>query len=490
MTARRKRGDDPHPSEPIPTPAVQSVDRTLPHNLDAERSVLGAIITHNEAFEVATEILSDRDFYRDAHARIYRALERLIERKVDVDFVTLKEELGRVGELDDVGGPGYISSLSDGMPRSSNVKFYANIVREKGRLRGLIYAANKTLSDAYEAEDTVDAILERADRSLLDLGTESGGRMRSLAEMVPDLFKRIEYRVEHKGELTGVDIGFASINQETLGLQAGDLNIIAARPSIGKTAFEINSALYGAMGPHRVKTAMFSLEMTEVQLMDRIVATIAGVDAMRVRSGMLGALDLQAVGLAMAKMGELPIHVDDRVGLKPSEIRATCRRLKAEEGLDHVIVDYGQLVKPEGLRPGANRNEQLEMIATRLKDLAGELLIPVTMLSQLSRANEKRPDPKPKLSDLRESGALEQIAALVAFLHRKNHREGGTTQFIIEKQRNGPTGTVNLTFNRDTQTFTDGGEDPPEPERKPRKKTTSKRGAGPLVDEPPLGDED
>ncbi len=466
---------------------MAAAERTLPHNLEAERSVLGAVLTHNATFDIAREILHRGDFYRDAHARVWDAIARLVdERKSEVDFVTLKEELARAGNLDEVGGPAYIASLADGVPRSTNVRHYAGIVKDKSRLRQIIYTANRALADAYEGADPAEEILHRADAAFLDLEEGTGARLRSLAEGAGELFRRIEYRVEHKGELTGIDTGFESINGETLGWQRDDLNVVAARPSIGKTAFILNSVINGARAPKPVRTAVFSLEMKEIDLHDRIIATLAGVDAMRIRSGQLGAMDLERVGRAIGVFAELPIFIDERVGLTVEQIRSAARRMQAEHGLDHVVVDYGQLIRGSSERRNASRNEEMTDIVTKLKNLAGELHVPVMMISQLTRANEKRPDPRPRLSDLRESGAIEQVAALVAFLHRKNHREGGTTEFVIAKQRNGPTGTVNLTFDRDLQTFTDGGEplaDDPPKVSKPRKRKAAARRPGPLVDD-------
>lgn len=455
MTTRRKR--------------VDPAERTLPHNLDAERSVLGAILVHNDAYDTAAQQLQGAHFYRDAHRRIWEAMRILIdERKIVADFVTLREELTKRQELDEVGGPAYLSSLADGVPRATNVRYYASIVRDKAMLRDLIFAANRILTAAYEGEQEPPDLLRSADRALLAIATHGlrdgmlplNARLRAVTE-------RLEYRVAHKGELTGVDTGFDSINGETLGWQPGDLIIIGARPSIGKTAFMLNSILAAVRG-HR-RAAVFSLEMTRAQLEDRILAILAGIDAQRIRSGHIAGLEYPRIAEAFEVMHGLPLAIDDTSRVTMAEIRAICRRLKAEEGLDLVVVDYIQLVPGTLDRRGSTRNDEVTDIATRGKDLAKELGVPILILSQLTRANEKRPDPRPKLSDLRESGSLEQIADVVAFLHRRHHRESGTTNFIIEKQRNGPTGSCNLTFDRDTQTFTDGGVEPPEPEKSPRK---------------------
>lgn len=468
--------------EPSPEDGIDA--RTLPHNLEAERSVLGAILVHNDAYELAAQVLSSKHFYRDAHRRIFAAIARLIdERHGAVDFVTLKEELARTSELDEVGGPAYIASLADGVPRATNVTYYAGIVCEKALLRDVIYACNTILTAAYEAEDPAADILQRADTALLALcnGTAQDAVL-ELPARLPEIFKRIEHRVEHKGELTGITTGFPSIDAETLGWQRGDLIVIAARPSIGKTAFALNTAVAAGRAGHRV--LIFSIEMRKTQLEDRLLASLAGVDAARIRSGQLGGVDYRRISEALEMMANLPITLDDRRGLTVAEIRAACRRQRADRGLGLVAIDYVQLMPGSLERRGATRNEEVTDISRRVKTMAEELNVPVLLLSQLSRASEKRPDPRPKLSDLRESGSLEQDGDIVAFLHRRHHRESGTTAFILEKQRNGPTGALNLTFDRDTQTFTDGGEDPPEPA--PRK---GKRQAPPAEPDSRLPDD-
>lgn len=295
--------------------------------------------------------------------------------------------------------------------------------------------------------------------------------MQSLRTSAPALYTDLEWRVAHKGELTGIDTGYPSINELTLGWQHGDLIVIGARPSIGKTTFVLNSAVHAATAGKRV--AVFSLEMRRIQLEYRIVAQLSQIPLSRILGGHIGDVDYPHISHALGLMAELPLEIDDRSGQNFWDVRGACRRLKAEGGLDAVIVDYVQLMPGSLERRGATRNEEITDISRRFKVLADELEVPIILLSQLTRENEKRTDPRPKLSDLRESGALEQDADIVAFLHRKNHREGGVTNFIIEKQRNGPTGTVNLTLVRDVTTFLDGGEEPVEP--KPEPEPTKKR---------------
>jgi replicative DNA helicase len=441
-------------------------ERTLPHNLEAERSVLGAILVDNSAFELASREIKADDFYRDAHRRIYSAIVYLVdERRVVVDFVTLKEELGRRNEIDEVGGPAYIASLADGVPRATNTAYYARIVREKATLRNLIYAANKILKSAYECDEEPEDLLRTADRLIVDVTNGHGkGRLESVRDSISPLMRDLEYRIEHRGELTGVPTGFDSVNLETMGWQPGDLIIIAARPSIGKTTFVVNSLVSASEAGKR--TVLFSLEMRKKQLHYRLLSHLSGVDLSRIISGAVGSVDYAKISAALERMHALDLHIDDRSGQTYWDIRAQCRRLKAEHGLDLVAIDYVQLMAGSLERKGANRNEEVTDISRRLKILADELGVPILLLSQLSRAGSKRSDPRPQLSDLRESGSLEQDADVVAFLHRKNHKEGGYTEFILEKQRNGPTGSLALTFHKETSTFVDGGDPPPAPERK------------------------
>ena len=467
MTRKRSEPDDGFVNE-----------RTLPANLEAERSILGAILLHPEGFDRATPVVAARDFFRDAHKRIFASMCRLTERHAAIDFVTLKDDLGRHSELDDVGGPAYITALVDGVPRSTNIEHYAQVVKEKATLRGLITAAGKILSDAYEAADPAADQLARADKLLVDLQAgHEGGRMVDLRASSRRLLVDLEQRVAHKGELIGLDTGFTSINDLTFGWQAGDMIVIAARPSIGKTTFALNSALAGAKAGKRV--AVFSLEMRHAQLEYRALSHLSGVPLTRVLSGYVPDAAWNPLSTAMLLMENLNVHIDDRAGQSAWDIRTACRRLKAEGGLDLVVIDYVQLMPGALERRGATRNEEVTDISRRIKALAGDYNVPVLLLSQLNRAADARSDPRPKLSDLRDSGALEQDADLVCFLHRKNHRESGVTQFIMEKQRNGPTGTVNLTIDRDTTTFTDGGEEPAQapPEDAPKQAGMFKRRA-------------
>lgn len=445
MTRRREQ-------PPMMSPEME---RTLPHNLEAERSVLGVILVDNSAYEMASQTITGRDFFRDAHRRIFDAIAFLVdERHVVVDFVTLKEELMRRGELDDVGGPAYVASLADGVPRATNIVYYTGIVKDKSALRDLIYAANKILTDAYAAEEPAVDVLRRADLALLDVqNAHVSARMSELKDSVSGLFADFEDRVARRGQLIGIDTGFKSVNELTFGWQAGDLVVIAARPSMGKTTFVMNSAIAGARCGKRV--AFFSLEMRKRQLEYRILSSLSGVACTRLLSGFIGGPEYPNISTAFEQLAALRLFIDDRARQTVHEIRSACRRIKAEGGLDLIVIDYVQLMPGTLQRKGATRNEELTDISRRLKVLADEVSAPIILLSQLRRLEARR---RPHLEDLRESGALEQDSDIVGFLYRGDHRAGGITEFILAKQRNGPTGTVKLAFERDTLTFTDAGE--------------------------------
>jgi replicative DNA helicase len=446
--------------------------QTLPHNLEAERSVLGAIMVHNPGLDLID--LAPEDFYRSAHRQIYDAIIRLAAQRQAIDTLTVKIELERVAQLDECGGPVYIAALSDGVPRSTNVQFYAAIVREKAQLRSVIFTCNRLMSSAYVAEERAGDLLLEADRSLLNLQTHgTKSNLVSMRAGVTELFKDLEYRLEHRGEVSGVVTGFDNINRLTGGWGGGDMVILGARPSIGKTSFVVNTAIASAQSG--AKIGFFSFEMKRRQLEYRILSHLSGINSMRLLSGHVGSKDQEVLGPALAQLSELPIWIDDSSSLNVWDIRAACRRMKAEHGLDLVIIDYVQLIADPPLdRRGASRNDYMTETSRRLKLTAGELNVPILVLSQLNRANDKRPDPKPRLSDLRDSGSLEQDADLVCFLHRKDHREGGFTEFMLAKARNGPTGTANLDFHPETTTFHEWQGEPPVEAPKAAKKTKAR----------------
>src|SRR5438093_9328864 len=435
-------------------------DRTRPRNLEAERSVLGAILLHNDAFNLAAELIDSKDFYRDAHRRIFDKMVRLAERGGAIDLVTLKEELGRSGDLDEVGGPAYITALVDGVPRSMNVEHYARIIKEKATLRNLIFSANKILATAYGAEEDADVILDQAEHAIFAIADDKVRdgfvSLRDLAQSSLDTIERLHSRKEL---ITGVPTGFTDLDELTSGLQPSDLIIVAARPSMGKTSLVLNVAQHA--GTKTAKTVgMFSLEMSKEQLFLRLLTSEARIDAHRLRRGFLGERDWGRLSQAIGTLSEAKIFIDDSPSIGVLEMRAKCRRLAAEHDLDLVVVDYIQLMQGRGRFE--NRTLELASISRSMKGLAKELRVPIVVLSQLSRAPESRSDHRPQLSDLRESGALEQDADVVIFIYREDlyvdktqppADSQGMAELIVAKQRHGPTGLVKLAFIRDFTRF-------------------------------------
>jgi replicative DNA helicase len=440
-----------------------ATERPLPHNLEAERSVLGAILIHNEAFNHAAEVLEPRDFFRDAHRRIFEKMVQLSERNEAIDLVTLKEALTRSRELDEVGGPAYITALVDGLPRATNVEYYARIVKEKATLRNLIFASNKILASAYEAEDDPDVILDGAEHAIFSIAEN---RVRegfiSMRDLAHQSFETIEQAHARKELITGVPSGFRNLDELTSGFQRGDLVIVAARPSVGKTALVLNVAQHVGTKEYngRKRTVgIFSLEMSKEQLFLRMLTSEANIDGHRLRTGFLLEKDWGRLSHALGTLSETKIYIDDTPGIGVLEMRAKARRLMAEHGLDLLIVDYVQLMQARGRFD--NRTLELGAISRSLKGLAKELNIPILVISQLSRAPESRSDHRPLLSDLRESGALEQDADVVVLLFRADQypdakpEEQGIAELNIAKQRNGPTGLVKLAFIREQTRFAD-----------------------------------
>jgi replicative DNA helicase len=438
--------------------SVAAAARVLPHNLEAEKSVLGAILIQNEAFNSAAELIDAKDFYRDAHRRIFDKMVALNERGLAIDFVTLKEELARTGELDEVGGPAYVAALVDGVPRSANVGYYARIVKEKATLRNLIHSASRIVTTAYEAEQDPDLLLDEAERSIFEIAE---GRVRpgfvAVRDLVQGSFATIEKLQQHKGAVTGVPTGFADLDALTSGLQPGDLVLIAARPSMGKTSLVLNIAAH--VGCRAGLTAgVFSLEMAKEQLFLRLLTAEARIDAHRFRSGFLNDKDYDRISHTLGVLSEARIYIDDTPSIGVLEMRAKARRLMAEHGLHLLIIDYIQLMQGRGRFD--NRTQELGAISRSLKILAKELNIPIVALSQLSRAPEARTDGRPQLSDLRESGALEQDADVVILIYREevykpNDENQGVAQLIVAKQRNGPTDTVKVAFLKEYTRFED-----------------------------------
>jgi replicative DNA helicase len=442
-------------------PDVAAPDRTLPHNLEAEKSVLGAILINNDAFNHAAELIDSRDFFRDAHRRIFDKMVALSERGDAIDLVTLKEELQRASELEQVGGPAYIASLADGVPRTANVEHYARIIKEKATLRNLIHSANRILSTAYEAEQDADLILDSAEKAIFEIAED---RIREgfvpLRDLVQSSFATIEKLQQHKGMVTGVPTGFVDLDEMTSGLQPSDLVLVAARPSMGKTSFVLNVAQH--VGIHTDMTVgFFSLEMSKEQLFMRMLTSEARIDAHRFRSGYLSEKDYGRLSHALGTLAEARVFIDDTASIGVLEMRAKARRLQAEHGLNLLIIDYIQLMQGRGRFE--SRQQELASISRSLKGLAKELNVPIVALSQLSRAPETRSDHRPQLSDLRESGALEQDADVVMFIFREdqyrtsegqpNQDAAGIAEIIVGKQRNGPTGVAKLAFIKEHTRF-------------------------------------
>jgi replicative DNA helicase len=434
-------------------PPATTTDRTLPHNLEAEKCVLGAVLINNHAFNQAAEVIDAEDFYRHAHPRIFETMVGLTDRSEPVDLVTLKDALTKSGELDEVGGPAYIASLTDGVPRTANVEYYARIVKEKSTLRRLIQASSDILGRAYDADEDADVLLDEAERSIFQIAEH---RMRSgfvsLASLVDGGYQLIDQLQQHRGLVTGVPTGFTELDEMTSGFQKSDLIIVAARPSMGKTSFVLNIALHCGIEAGK-SVGIFSLEMSKDQLFMRMLTSEARVDAHRFRGGYLGDQDYDRLVGAFGRLHDAKVFIDDTPSAGILEMRAKARRLKLEHGLDLIVIDYLQLMQGRGRFD--NRQQELAAISRSLKILAKELDVPIVALSQLSRASESRSNHRPQLSDLRESGALEQDADVVLFIYREemytnegepNPESEGVAEIIIGKQRNGPIGDVRLAF--------------------------------------------
>ncbi len=422
-----------------------------PQNIEAEQSILGGILLENSAINSALEILSKNDFYSEAHRRIFSVIVELSERNEPVDIITISNALKDKNMLDSVGGSAYIASLVDNVPSAANVANYAKIVKEKAILRGLISSATDIINSCYETGSDVDLVLDKAEHSIFEI---SENKVRPsffpIREIVKDSFRSIEDLFARKDLITGVPTGFEKIDDLTSGLQKSELIIIAGRPSMGKTAFALNIAQYAAL-EGQTPAAIFSLEMSKEQLAFRLLASDAKVDSQRLRKGFLGETDWPKLTTAAGRLSEAPIFIDDTAAITVLEMKAKSRRLKADQGLGLIIVDYIQLMRSGSYRE--SREQEISEISRSLKALAKELNVPVVALSQLNRKVEDRTNRRPQMADLRESGAIEQDADVIAFIYRDevynksdDNPEKGIAEIIIAKQRNGPTGTVKLAF--------------------------------------------
>jgi len=441
--------------------------RTLPHNLDAERSVLGAILLDNAAVNPAGETLIPEDFYGEAHRVVFEAMVALSEDNSAIDPVTVAERLERSSQLERAGGLGYLSTLMDGLPRALNVAQYARIVKDKASLRNLISSANAIITSAMVGEEDTDDIIDEAERRIFEIAEDKVKRgFLSIQDLAGETMKQLEELHERREFITGVPTGFKRLDTMTAGLQPGDLIIIAGRPSMGKTALALNIAQHVALR-HGGSVGIFSLEMSTQQLIRRLMSSEAQVDNHKLATGFLSDKDLNDLLNALQYLASAKIFVDDTANPSLLEMRSKARRLKAEHGLDLLIIDYLQLMS---LGRFENRNLEIGAISRALKGLAKELELPVIALSQLSRAPEARSEHRPQLSDLRESGNLEQDADVVSFIYREevynpDPAVQGTAELIIAKQRNGPIGTVPLAFLKQYTAFKDRDDrdDPGEP---------------------------
>jgi replicative DNA helicase len=449
------------------------LDRGLPASAEAERAILGAILLDNSSYPQASEFLRAEDFSLDSHRRIYLRMMELAETGRAIDFVTLTEQLGQHKEIESVGGVAYVTSLTDGLPRVKNIEQYVKIVKDKALLRGLIHAATSAIQKAYEQEAPAEEIVDAAESEIFKVAEQRIGRgFQGVQEIVKQSFGSIDKLYEQGQRITGLETHFTEFDNKTSGLQKSDLIIIAARPSMGKTALAINIAENAAVLDNKV-VGVFSLEMSRESLLMRLLCSQARVDSHKLRTGFLGRDDYNQLVTALAGLIEAPIFIDDTPGISVSEMRAKCRRLQQAQGrLDLIVVDYLQLVAgaPTGTaRRYENRTQEVSAISRGLKGLAKEMRCPVLALSQLSRAPENRTgNNRPQLADLRESGAIEQDADVVAFIFREEvyKRDDpdleGKAELIIAKQRNGPTGTVHLAFvGRSTRFENVTGEEPP-----------------------------
>jgi replicative DNA helicase len=420
-------------------------ERVMPHSLDSERSVLGSVLIDNEAYAVAANILRPEMFYRDGHQRIWRHIGRLHEAGTPMDILTVKESLASAGELDDAGGYAYVAGLIDGVPRATNVEAYSRTVRDKFSLRRSILGAMKVIDAAYAGAESADEVIDQAERYVMDLSRETiAGDFVLADDWARELYGQIEHAHTMKQAVTGVPTGFPKLDLRTRGFQPADLIFIAARPSVGKTSLMMQIASHAS---ESTMTGVVSLEMKRRDVGFRLVSTEARVNLHGLQTGFLGSGDYERVGNALSRLGSKKLAIDDASGLTDAQLRARVRRFSSRYGLGIVFVDYLQLLTGE---KSENRNLEVSKMSRGLKGLAKDLNIPVVLLSQLNRDNEKT-NRRPRLSDLRDSGSLEQDADVVLLLHRpqqhedgEGYKDGEKAELIIAKQRNGPTGIIDL----------------------------------------------
>jgi len=434
---------------------AEVTEKIPPQALEAEQAVLGAMLLSREAVDVAIEILSDSFFYRPAHRRIFKAIIDLYDNNEPADIITVSHELNNRGQLEDIGGRAYLAGLTEATPGIANIEHHANIVLEKATLNRLIESANTILSKVYDQTQNVDDLLDSAEHEIFSIKEEKlKGTFVPLGDILPETFKQIEQYSQREGFLTGVPSGFSSLDELTSGFQKSDLIVIASRPSVGKTALSLNIAEHLAVD-NKVPTIIFSLEMSKEQLAQRLLCSRARISSHLMRTGKLADQQWTNLSIAVGPLSEAPIFIDDTPSMTVLEMRAKARRLKSRENIGMIVIDYLQLI--QGPRSAESRQQEISFISRSLKAMARELSVPVIALSQLSRQVELRgKDARPQLSDLRESGAIEQDADVVIFIHRPRDEEGhwGTeAEILLAKQRNGPTGKLDLVFVKDYARF-------------------------------------
>ncbi|MCP1095969.1 replicative DNA helicase [Bacillaceae bacterium OS4b] len=435
----------------------QFQDRIPPQNIEAEQAVLGAIFLEPSSLTVTSEVLIPEDFYRSSHQKIFNVMLKLNDEGKAVDLITVTEELAATKNLEEVGGVSYLSELAGSVPTAANIEYYARIVEEKSLLRRLIRTATNIAQEGYSREDEVEELLGEAEKTIMEVAQrKNSGSFQNIKDVLVATYDNIEILTTRKGDVTGIPTGFAELDRMTAGFQRNDLIIVGARPSVGKTAFALNIAQNVATKTEE-NVAIFSLEMGAEQLVMRMLCAEGNINAQNLRTGSLTDEDWRKLTMAMGSLSNAGIYIDDTPGVRIGEIRSKCRRLKQEHGLGMILIDYLQLIQGDG-RSGDNRQQEVSEISRSLKALARELKVPVIALSQLSRGVEQRQDKRPMMSDIRESGSIEQDADIVAFLYRddyydKESENKNIIEIIIAKQRNGPVGTVSLAFVKEYNKF-------------------------------------
>ncbi|HTZ11902.1 MAG TPA: replicative DNA helicase, partial [Candidatus Margulisiibacteriota bacterium] len=427
--------------------AETALDKIPPQSLEAEMAVLGSMLLEEDAISIACESISSDYFYKDAHRKIFEAISNLYALNKAVDLITLTDELKRTGLLEEIGGVSYLTSLANAVPTAANVGHYVSIVKEKSILRTLITNATRIVSLCYESEGNIDQVVDNAEKFIFEVSDKkTQGTYIPLKEIVKDSIETIDLLYQKKAHVTGIPTGYIDFDIKTAGLQQSDLIVVAGRPSMGKSAFALGIAEYAGV-VEKIPLAMFSLEMSKEQLVQRMLCSHARVDAHKVRTGYLATSDWPRLTAAAGKLSEAPIFIDDTPAISVMELRAKARRLKAHHDIKLIILDYMQLMR--GSSNIENRQQEISEISRSLKALARELNVPVIAISQLSRAVEVRTDHRPQLSDLRESGAIEQDADVVVLILREEYynptsENQGMAEVIIAKQRNGPVGSMKL----------------------------------------------